>query len=329
MSAQHNAVETPLAPLPDSATHSRNSIRPLRELVATPARKLLGRRPAPPAAGACGPSAWTACGRRASALSASPRAVQNWVSALSHALRARAPAPQQLDALEGYARWAATYEQDMDGHPLALAETGAMCSLLPPCEGIVALDAACGTGRYARLLAQQGAQQVIGIDQSLPMLELAQAASNADARLQFIQGSLLHLPLSDESCDLAVVALALSHLRTAQLCQAFGELSRVLKPGGILLMSEMHPFGALTGGRCRFERSEGKRQQVYHIQTHTHLHEDYFTAAQAANLTLEAMREPRLTDDLFPAFERAGMADFARRFAGFPLALVCRWRKSS
>jgi ubiquinone/menaquinone biosynthesis C-methylase UbiE len=283
MSAQHNAMETPLAPLPESAARSQSSIRPLLELVATPARKLLGRR----------------------------------------------PPPQQLDALEGYARWAATYEQDMDGHPLALAETGAMCSLLPPCEGIVALDAACGTGRYARLLAQQGAQRVIGIDQSVPMLKLAQAASDSDARLQFTQGSLLHLPLADESCDLAIVALALSHLKTAQLRQAFGELGRVLKPGGILLMSEMHPFGALTGGRCRFERSEGKHQQVYHIQTHTHLHEDYLTAALAANLTLEAMREPRLTDDLFPAFKRAGMADFARRFAGFPLALVCRWRKSS
>ena len=285
MSAQQNAMKTPLAPLPESAARSQSSIRPLRELLATPARKLLGRR----------------------------------------------PPPQQLDALEGYARWAATYEQDMESHPLALAETGAMCSLLPPCEGIVALDAACGTGRYARLLAQQGAQQVIGIDQSLPMLELAQAQSVPDsgAKLNFIQGSLLYLPLPNKSCDLAIVALALSHLRTAQLCQAFGELSRVLKPGGTLLISEMHPFGALTGGRCRFERSEGKRQQVYHIQTHTHLHEDFLTAALAANLTLEALREPRLTNDLFPAFERAGMADFANRFAGFPLALICRWRKSS
>ena len=261
----------------------------------------------------------------------SARPLRGRVAAPLRRLLGRRPPPQQLDALEGYARWATTYEQDMEGHPLALAETGAMCALLPSCEGIVALDAACGTGRYARLLARQGAQQVFGIDQSLPMLELAQtqAAPDSGAKLQFVQGSLLHIPLPNASCDLAIVALALSHLRTAQLCQAFDELSRVLKPGGLLLMSEMHPFGALTGGRCRFERAEGKRQQVYYIQTHTHLHEDYLTAALAANLTLEAMREPRLTEPLFPAFERAGMADFARRFAGFPLALVCRWRKSS
>lgn len=262
----------------------------------------------------------------------SVRPLRKRVAASARKLLGRRPAPQQLDALEGYARWAATYEQDMDGHPLALAETGAMLSLLPPCEGIVALDAACGTGRYARLLAQQGAQHVIGIDQSLPMLEFAQAQiapTATGANVRFLSGSLLHLPLPAKSCDLAVVALALSHLRTAQLGQAFGELSRVLKPKGILLMSEMHPFGALTGGRCRFEQSEGKRQQVYHIQTHTHLHEDYLTAALAAGLALEVLREPRLTDSLFPAFERAGMADFAHRFAGFPLALVCRWRKSS
>ena len=240
-------------------------------------------------------------------------------------------APRQLAVLEGYARWAATYEQDMEGHPLALAESGAMCALLPPCQGISALDAACGTGRYARTLAEQGAQQVIGIDQSAAMLERASELSAPDASTQILykQGSLLDLPLDDRSCDLAIVALALAHLETPQLTQAFAEFSRILKPGGVLLMSEMHPFGAMTGGRCRFETNPGTPQrQVYHIQTHTHLHEDYFAAARDAGLTLEALREPRLTPDLFPAFERANMGHYARQFAGFPLALVCRWRAS-
>lgn len=235
--------------------------------------------------------------------------------------------PQQLDVVDGYARWAATYEQDMEGHPLALAESSPMHALLPPCQGNVALDAACGTGRWARWLAEQGAQQVIGVDQSLAMLARARAlaAPGSGEALQFIHGNLLNIPLPASLCDLAIVALALAHLKTAQLGQAFAELARVLKPGGVLLMSEMHPFGALTGGRCRFEQQEGQHQQVYHIQTYTHLHEDYLFAASAAGLILDALREPRLTQELFPAFERAGMADFARQFAGFPLALVCRW----
>lgn len=249
-------------------------------------------------------------------------------TALRRILGRRPAAPQQLDVLEGYARWAATYKQDMEGHPLALAETGAMCALLPPCQGIVALDAACGTGRYARTLAEQGARQVIGVDQSAAMLEQARALSapGSSTEICFKLGNLLDLPLADRSCDLAIVALALAHLETRQLGRAFAELRRVLKPGGMLLMSEMHPFGALTGGRCRFETTTGTQQQVYHIQTHTHLHEDYFSAANEAGLTLDALREPRLTPDLFPAFERANMGHFARQFAGFPLALVCRWR---
>jgi ubiquinone/menaquinone biosynthesis C-methylase UbiE len=240
----------------------------------------------------------------------------------------RPAAPQQLAVLEGYARWAATYEQDMDGHPLALAESAAMLALLPPCQGIVALDAACGTGRYARMLAEQGARQVIGIDQSAAMLEHASEliVPASATEMLFKQGSLLDLPLDDRSCDLAIVALALAHLETKQLGQAFAEFKRILKPGGVLLMAEMHPFGALTGGRCRFETHTGGQKQIYHIQTYTHLHEDYFTAASAAGLTLEALREPRLTPDLVPTFERANMGAFARQFADFPLALVCRWR---
>ncbi len=237
--------------------------------------------------------------------------------------------PQQLEVLEGYARWAATYEQDMEGHPLALAESRAIRALLPPCQGVVALDAACGTGRYARLLAEEGARQVIGIDQSPAMLARASELTPSGAKVVFEQGSLLELPLAEHSCDLAIVALALAHLKTAQLGRAFAEFSRVLKPGGTLLMSELHPFGALTGGRCRFEVSAGSHRQVYHVQTYTHLHEDYLAASSAAGLTLEVLREPRLTSELVPAFERANMAAFAHQFAGFPLALVCRWRASS
>ncbi len=238
------------------------------------------------------------------------------------------PVPQQLDTLEGYARWAATYEQDMEGHPLVLAESGALLALLPSCQGLTALDAACGTGRYARLLAAQGAQQVIGVDQSPAMLERARALATPElsARIQFIEGHLLNLPVPNHACNLVIVALALAHLEAKHLRPAFAELRRVLKPGGILLMSEMHPFGALAGGRCRFERQKGSRKQVYHIQTYTHLHEDYLAAASAAGLILEALREPRLTPDLLQAFERSGMGTFARQFAGFPLALVCRWR---
>ncbi|HEY7347735.1 MAG TPA: class I SAM-dependent methyltransferase [Ktedonobacterales bacterium] len=237
-------------------------------------------------------------------------------------------APQQLGVLEGYARWAATYEQDMEGHPLALAESGAILALLPSCQGIIALDAACGTGRYTRILAARGARQVIGIDQSTAMLERARELNTPEpgAEMLFKQGNLLDLPLADHSCDLAIVALALAHLETRQLSRAFAELSRILKPGGMLLMSEMHPFGALTGGRCRFEIRQDNQQQIYHIQTHTHLHEDYLAAASNAGLALEALREPRLSPDLFPAFERANMGTFARQFAGFPLALVCCWR---
>jgi malonyl-CoA O-methyltransferase len=248
-------------------------------------------------------------------------------TALRRVLR-RPAAPQQLAVLEGYARWAATYEQDMDGHPLALAESAAVLALLPPCQGIVALDAACGTGRYARALAERGARQVIGVDQSAAMLERARELTAPEAATEtlFKQGSLLELPMDAHSCDLAIVALALAHLETKQLRQAFAEFKRVLKPGGVLLMSEMHPFGALTGGRCRFETTTGSQKQVYHIQTYTHLYEDYFNAASAAGLTLEALREPRLTPDLVPAFERANMGAFARQFADFPLALVCRWR---
>ena len=72
-----------------------------------------------------------------------------------------------------------------------------------------ALDAACGTGRYAEYLAGRG-HRVFGVDSSPDMLEQARRRVPSG---EFLLGDLRQLPVPDNSVDLVVTGLALNQLR--------------------------------------------------------------------------------------------------------------------
>jgi len=99
------------------------------------------------------------------------------------------------------------------------------------------LDIACGTGVMAShlqaLVGEQGA--VFAIDPSLPMLREAGVRGVAHR----VAGIAERLPLPDEAVDFVSMGYALRHV--ADLRVAFGELRRVSRPGGRLLILEMVP----------------------------------------------------------------------------------------
>lgn len=75
-----------------------------------------------------------------------------------------------------------------------------------------------------------------GVDLSEAMLAVARRAVPA---ARFVRGDLRDLPLDDGAVDLAVVALVLSHLPDPT--PALAELRRVLRPGGTLVVPDLHP----------------------------------------------------------------------------------------
>ncbi len=89
--------------------------------------------------------------------------------------------------------------------------------------GAKVLDLACGTGDFVRALAKLG-HTPVGVDLSYGMM----AAAPEPGR--YVQGDLLALPVADNSVDAAVCGYALRNL--VSLPPFFGELARVVKPGG-------------------------------------------------------------------------------------------------
>jgi len=105
--------------------------------------------------------------------------------------------------------------------------------ITPKREGMV-LDLACGTGiLFPKLTAKF--KTVVGLDYSLPMLEVAKRKGIKNTLL--VRGDALKLPFGDEIFDTVVVSLGLRHFPDLEL--SLREIHRVLKKGGELHVLEV------------------------------------------------------------------------------------------
>ncbi len=97
----------------------------------------------------------------------------------------------------------------------------------------ILLDLACGPGIYSRPFARRLSRgAVVGLDLSVPMLDYASSRARAEGldNLVLVHGNALDLPFPDNEFD-AVNCCGAIHL-FPDLPRAFGEISRVLGPGG-------------------------------------------------------------------------------------------------
>jgi ubiquinone/menaquinone biosynthesis C-methylase UbiE len=223
----------------------------------------------------------------------------------------------ELDPRTGYARWAATY--DRPGNPLITLEQPVVWELLDAFPPGRALDAACGTGRHAAHIVERG-HEVTAVDASPEMLELARARVPQDVRL--LEGDLYDLPVEDGEFDLATCALALGHCE--DLRAPVAELARAVRPGGALVLSDLHPAMSAAGGQALFESSDGS---LAYVREHLHLFGEYLETFAYAGLDIV-----RCIEACFGP-EEAAMQGMAARFipdatkaafTGLPGALV--WR---
>lgn len=148
---------------------------------------------------------------------------------------------QRLPTRAAYRLWADTYESSGD-NPLTRCVDGAIWRVLPDPAGLAILDVGCGLGRWALRLADRGALTV-GIDAVEEMLRAAQAPfprAVADAD---------NLPFA-AAFDGVICSLALSHM--ADMRPPLREFARCVRPGGWVVVADVHPDTAGRGWRRTF-----------------------------------------------------------------------------
>lgn len=123
-----------------------------------------------------------------------------------------------------------------------------------PANGTL-LDIATGTGDIAfeALRQRPDLQQVVGADNTLPMMHVGQqraSRKNGAGRPSWSGADTLHLPFPDNSFDAVVNGFLMRNVTS--VAQALAEQVRVCKPGGRLLILEIpRPAANLPGQAFR------------------------------------------------------------------------------
>ena len=135
--------------------------------------------------------------------------------------------------------WAERVRTGTDHNRVYLLDPATM-QVLGDVSGRRVLDAGCGEGRFARMLAERGAQ-VTAVDLSAKMIELAREEERAHPLgIRYEVADLAELScLADGEFDLALAYLSLFDVKDYEA--AIREVARTLIPEGRFVFSISHP----------------------------------------------------------------------------------------
>ncbi|HEY9146515.1 MAG TPA: class I SAM-dependent methyltransferase [Thiobacillus sp.] len=117
-----------------------------------------------------------------------------------------------------------------------VADEEAILNELLPLKRATVLELGCGKADKTRLVARQAAS-VLALEVDRIQLANNQAAENPD-NVRFAFGGAENIPAADASFDIVLMFKSLHHVPIDLMDDAFAEIRRVLKPGGLAYISE-------------------------------------------------------------------------------------------
>jgi len=190
-----------------------------------------------------------------------------------------------LDAAAWHIR--RSFDRDAEPLPATVAPEDArlqtLLAALPVLPRARILDAGCGKGRFSRALCvRRPDARIVGVDLSDVLLE------QTPPQLERRRGSLLDLPCADGEFDHAFCIEALEHALDPQV--AVGELARVVRPGGTILIIDKDARRAGTLATAAWERWPTRSQ----VET--------WLGAHCDGLRVEDVNGPGVPQGLFVAW---------------------------
>lgn len=134
-----------------------------------------------------------------------------------------------------WSRTRPTSISDFTGRP-------AVYELCGDVRGARVIDLGCGEGYCTREMARRGAREMLGIDLSGPMIELARQLESRDPLgIQYREGNVVRLDVDAERFDLVLAVFVFSYMTCDEMERSFREVRRVLASGGRFVFAVPHP----------------------------------------------------------------------------------------
>ena len=199
-------------------------------------------------------------------------------------------APQEVTSIaEAYGHWAASYDadhnrtRDLDGEVMRqLHESRRVISLV---------EAGGGTGKNTGFLATL-TRELLAFDFSPEMLAVAEAKVRAPHVRYTVHDVREAWPVAAATVDFITFNLVLEHIE--DLDAVFGHAAVAVRAGGVVFVSELHPFRQYRGSQARYSGDNGEEVRV---QAFLHHASDYIRSAEGHGLRLDRLSEWWHADD--------------------------------
>jgi ubiquinone/menaquinone biosynthesis C-methylase UbiE len=225
--------------------------------------------------------------------------------------------PLMVDACEAYARWAPFYDQTPN--PLTALEERLLAPMLREFAGRDIVDLGCGTGRWLQRLQAITPRSLAGIDSSAAML--AEAGKKSLTSTALVEANCTSTPLASCSADCVLASFLLSYVQ--DIGRFAAEAARIVRPGGTVVVSDLHPMTRSYGWRRTFKTASG----VFEVATFPYALAALIFLMDGAGLVLEHLAEAGFREEEEAIFRENGMADQYRRIESLSVIYYARFSR--
>ena len=187
-----------------------------------------------------------------------------------------------MNTKQAYDSWAKQY--DTEANKTRDLEAKALRDTLGGFSFENCLEIGCGTGKNTEWLIRK-ADHITAVDLSDEMMAKAREKINSD-KVKFLLADITKdWNFNGDKFDLVSFSLVLEHIEN--LDHIFREASKVMLPGGLIYIGELHPYKQYLGTKARFETNEG----LQILDCYTHNISDFTQVARQNGFIIRDLRE--------------------------------------
>ena len=242
------------------------------------------------------------------------------ITSIKNFLRRRS-APTEKGVIEAYDIWSENYDLQ-PGNLMLDLDNEIFGNLLTRLhlENKVIADIGCGTGRHWKKLYSRKPSLVAGFDVSAGMLKNLILKYPGAVTRQITDNRFANVP--DACFDVIVTTLTIAHIQ--DIDEAIAAWSRILRPGGDLIITDFHPETLAKGGTRSFTR-HGK---TFSVVNYIHPLGEVIRTFHKYNLMVYTKAERNIDERVRHYYASQNALPVYERFRGTPVIYGMHLRKT-